>query len=106
MECFLTGSELSLIRTEAFQFLERLLCSLEHTQSAPISMMETYLLNGGFILMYMSKVLMFALALCYEVMELRRKELSGHDGLLTESRFMTSYHLDIPRSLSHVEPAS
>lgn len=56
--------------------------------------------------MYMSKVLMFALALCYEVMELRRKELSGHDGLLTESRFMTSYHLDIPRSLSHVEPAS
>lgn len=40
---------------------------------------------------YLSQVLVLSLALSYEVVELRREELGGHDGLLEAegSRFMS-----------------
>lgn len=79
----LTSTELSLVRyTKTLELLEGFLSSLIcmiscqfHEIARPTSLKSTT---------YMSQVLVLALALSDEVVELRRKELGGHGGLWRE----------------------
>lgn len=85
---FLTTSELSLAHANALELLEGLLGSLCRTSQPDRGAGEGLRQTRG---TYLSQVLVFSLALSYEVVELRREELSGHDGLLEAegSRFMS-----------------
>lgn len=86
---FLTTSELSFAHANALELLEGFLGSLSRTCQPDRDAEECFKMDVWAT--NLSQVLVFPLALSYEVVELRREELGGHDGLLEmeESRFMS-----------------